>query len=73
MRRREDHDITKHTLNLYAGDYAKLQSLYPTRIGAAKVIRDIVRAHIRLIEESAGQKTPLIHHEDFGLDLGDSL
>jgi len=60
MRRREDRDITKHTLNLYAGDYAKLQALYPPRIGAAKIIRDIIHAHIRQIEESAAQRIPIV-------------
>jgi len=54
MRRREDRAIQKHTMNLYAGDYPKLQVLYP-RIGAAKAIRDIVHAHIRKIEENAAQ------------------
>ena len=69
MRRREDRDITKHTLNLYAGDYARLQALYSTRVGAAKIIRDIVRAHIRKIEEDAAQKIPLVH--DLGIDLSE--
>ena len=55
MRRREDHPIRKHTLNLYDGDYERLQALYSTRVGAAKIIRDIVRAHIRKIEEQAAQ------------------
>jgi len=59
MRRREDRDITKHTLNLYRGDYAKLQALYSSRIGAAKIIRDIVHAHIRKIEEDAAQRLPV--------------
>ena len=58
MRRREDRAITKHTLNLYAGDYPRLMALYGTRVGAAKIIRDIVRAHIRKIEENAQQKLP---------------
>jgi hypothetical protein len=66
MRRREDREITKHTLNLYAGDYAKLQNLYSTRIGAAKIIRDIVHAHIRKIEEDAAQKLPLLDTEIHG-------
>jgi len=60
MRRREDHPIHKHTLNLYEGDYERLQSLY--RVGAAKIIRDIIRAHIRKIEEDAAQRLPF--HED---------
>jgi len=67
MRRREDRAITKHTLNLYAGDYAKLQALYSTRVGGAKIIRDIVHAHIRKIEEDAAQKVPLV--SDLEIDL----
>ena len=63
-RRKEDHAITKHTLNLYAGDYYRLQGLYSSRIGAAKIIRDIIRAHIRKIEEDAAQKFPLIDELD---------
>jgi hypothetical protein len=58
MKRREDRAISKHTLNLYAGDYAKLQALYTNRIGAAKIIRDIIHAHIRSIEENAAQRLP---------------
>ena len=56
MRRREDKAITKHTLNLYSGDYEKLQSIYGTRIGAAKIIRDLVYMHIRRIESKVEQK-----------------
>ena len=58
MKRREDHPIQKHTLNLYMGDYEKLQALYSTRVGAAKIIRDIIRAHIRKVEERAAQQRP---------------
>jgi len=65
MRRREDRAIQKHTLNLYGGDYEKLQALYGTRIGAAKIIRDLVRAHIRKVEERAAQNlAPLEIIED---------
>lgn len=67
MRKREDRPIIKHTLNLYAGDYAKLQALYSTRVGAAKIIRDIVHAHIRKIEEDAAQKIPLVSDLDVEL------
>lgn len=68
MRRREDRDITKHTLNLYTGDYAKLQALYSSRVGAAKIIRDIVHAHIRKIEEDAAQRVPLVDSLDIELE-----
>jgi hypothetical protein len=69
VKRREDRAIQKHTLNLYAGDFAKLQVLYASRLGAGKVIRDIIHAHIRKIEEEAAQriKAPLV--EDLGIQL----
>ena len=67
MRRREDQLITKHTLNLFAGDYNKLQALYGSRIGAAKIIRDIIHAHIRKIEEDAAQRIPLVDSIDVEL------
>lgn len=67
MRRKEDRAISKHTLNLFAGDYAKLQALYSSRVGAAKVIRDIIRAHIRKIEEDAAQR---LRARPLDLDLG---
>lgn len=60
MRRREERPIQKHTLNLYTGDFARLQELYSSRVGAAKIIRDIIRAHIRKVEEDAAQKLPLM-------------
>lgn len=59
MRRREDHAITKHTLNLYAGDYERLRGLYGSRLGAAKIIRDLVRHHIVKIEVDAAAKLNL--------------
>lgn len=68
MRRREERAIQKHTLNLYAGDYARLQALYPTRVGAAKIVRDIIRAHIRKVEEDAAQKLPVVDDLDIELE-----
>jgi hypothetical protein len=56
MRRREDFAISKHTLNLYSGDYEELQRLYGTRIGAAKVIRSLVRDHLKEIREVAARR-----------------
>lgn len=41
----DDRPTTKHTLHLYQGDYADLMSMYP-EIGAALVIRKLVRRHI---------------------------
>lgn len=44
-RTREDENLTKHTLHLFEGDVKKLQDLYP-EIGAAAIIRKLVRSHI---------------------------
>ena len=42
-------ELQKHTLNLFPGDYAKLQELYPD-IGAATIIRRIVHKFIEQVE-----------------------
>jgi len=42
-------DLQKHTLNLYAGDYEKIQFFYPD-IGASVVIRKMLRSYIAKIE-----------------------
>lgn len=59
MRRREDKAISKHTLNLFAGDYEKIQG-WAGRTGAAKVIRELVRAYINKIENEAAQRAPIM-------------
>jgi hypothetical protein len=51
MPKAED-ELTKHTLNLFAGDYAKIQACYPD-VGAAVIIRRIVRSFIEKIEPGA--------------------
>ncbi len=56
MRRKEDKPLQKVTLNLVEGDFAKLQEVYP-RLGAGKVIREIIHAHVRRIDETAQQVT----------------
>lgn len=48
-------NLQKHTLNLFPGDYAKIQSLHPD-LGAGIVIRRIVRNYIERLE--AGDKLP---------------
>lgn len=65
MRRREDLPLTRHHVNFYAGDFAKLQTLYSSRVGAAKIIRDIIHAHIRKVEEDAAQRLPVVDHLDY--------
>ena len=43
-------ELQKHTLNLFPGDYAKLQSFYPD-LGAATIIRRLIRRYVEQIEE----------------------
>ena len=62
MRRREDHPIVKVTLNLFAGDWEKLQTWYP-KLGAGKVVRELVRAHVRTNEEKFNQSTDPVRVE----------
>lgn len=59
MRRKEDHPLKKHTLNLYEGDFDRLIMLYD-RLGAGKVVRTLVRAHLRKIDAQAAQFLPEI-------------
>jgi hypothetical protein len=44
-------DLQKHTLNLFAGDYEKLQALYPDH-GAGPIIRSVVRKFIEQCESA---------------------
>lgn len=45
-------DLQKHTLHLFAGDFARLGELFP-KAGASKVIRHLVRD---LIKRTEGEK-----------------
>lgn len=54
MRKKEDHPIRKHTLNLYEGDYERLSVLFP-KAGAGKTIRTLVRKFITQVEDTAQQ------------------
>jgi hypothetical protein len=67
MRRREDRAIAKHTLNLYLGDYQALQVYYGSRIGAAKIIRDIVHIHVKRIKAKAEQTTETLVEDPLAL------
>lgn len=42
-------ELTKHTLNLFEGDYEKIRSYYPD-LGAAVIIRRVLRAFVEQIE-----------------------
>lgn len=45
-----NEELQKHTLNLYAGDYERIQSYYPD-VGAAVIIRRVLRNFIEQIEK----------------------
>lgn len=47
-----NEDLQKHTLHLFKGDYETLQVRYP-EIGAARVIRELVRKYIIQLEGAA--------------------
>lgn len=47
----KDTDLKKHTLFLFDGDYATLQSYYAD-VGAAVIIRKIVRAYVLHLEKN---------------------
>jgi len=64
MRRREDFAIRRHTLNLFDGDFERLQDIHGTRIGASKVIRDLVRAHLREIDRLAQREVTVRSSEE---------
>lgn len=42
-------ELQKHTLQLFAGDYKKLQDLHPD-VGAAQIIRTILRQYLLKME-----------------------
>lgn len=50
MPKPKDLDLEKVTLNLYRGDFGRIQAAYDA-IGGSKAIREIVRKHIRELEE----------------------
>lgn len=45
----EKEPMRKHTLNLFDGDFDRLQRLYPD-IGAAAIIRRLIRNHLEKTE-----------------------
>ena len=55
MRRKENYPLQKVTLNLREGDFDRLRTLHG-RLGAGKVIRELVMGHIKRVEEAVAQK-----------------
>lgn len=56
MKKKENYALQKVTLNLREGDFDKLRALHG-RLGAGKVIRELVIGHINRVEEAVAQKT----------------
>ena len=54
MRRKETEPLKKHLIALFEGDFEELRSFHG-RLGASKVIRYLVRAHISRAKEKAAQ------------------
>ena len=54
MPKKSDQPLTKHTLNLYAGDYARMMDTY-TDAGASRVVRELVRQHLNRLDAKTEQ------------------
>lgn len=65
MRRKSQHPLKKHTTNLYEGDMETLRTLHP-ELGAGMVLREVVRAYIRKIQEQHAQTAAAIPQVDVG-------
>lgn len=57
MRRKEAYPLEKVTLNLREGDFGRLQVLHG-RLGAGKVIRELVIGHITRVERRVAEAVP---------------
>lgn len=58
-RRKADLPLQKVTLNLYHGEMERLQSIYP-RHGGSHVVRELVHAHLRRIDERVASVVPAV-------------
>lgn len=47
-------ELQKHTLNLFAGDYEELQSMYPD-VGAGPIIRRLVRDFLAKVQTNPAE------------------
>lgn len=50
----ESEPLEPKLIRLFVGDFARLTDLYPS-MSTARIIRQLVRAHIRRVEEAAAQ------------------
>lgn len=58
MRRKMEYPLEKVTLNLRDGDFERLQHLHG-RLGAGRVIRQLVINHLRRVDDRVAQVVPL--------------
>lgn len=58
MKRKEDLPIERHSLNLFKGDFARLQ-IMAGRAGAGKIIRYLVTNYIAQNDKKVNAKVPL--------------
>ena len=58
MRKKEDYDLQKVTLNLREGDWDRLRGLHG-RQGASKTIRELVIGHLDRVDARIEQKSYL--------------
>lgn len=56
MRRKEDYVLEKVTLNLREGDFARLRALHG-RLGAGKVVRELVRGHLKRVDDKLAESS----------------
>lgn len=55
--------MVKHTLNLFEGDYRRIQDLYPD-VGAGSIIRRLVRNFLDKVDAAGG-----IHQTDTEVNI----
>jgi hypothetical protein len=55
MRRKSEVPLQKVTLNLFEGDFSRLQDLHPD-LGAGAVIRLIVRRHLDAVKDHSSNR-----------------
>lgn len=61
MRRKEDYELEKVTLNLRKGDFDRLRDLHG-RVGASKTIRNLVIGHLKRVDERVAQRIPIARY-----------
>jgi hypothetical protein len=55
LKRKSDRPLRKHTLNLFDGEFDRLQEIYGLT-GASAVIRTLIHNHLKRCEEKIARK-----------------